>query len=129
VNASPYLIQFYGSGYDIACAQNNTPIIYQILNGKPTVKPVSFAPAFTKIFTLFTSIKQKSKAAINTYQNNKTSQLSKNISAIDQITAEILQAVTTLSNAIDKHEATMSHTLKPYYKESLFSDFDGQIKV
>jgi hypothetical protein len=37
---SPYLIQVLWSGYDIACAQNNTPIIYQIL--KPTVKPVSF---------------------------------------------------------------------------------------
>jgi hypothetical protein len=49
VNAFTLLdTSFGGSGYDIACAQNNTPIIYQILNGKPTVKPVSFAPAFTK---------------------------------------------------------------------------------
>jgi hypothetical protein len=67
-------------------------------------------------------IKQKSKAAINTYQNNKTSQLSKNISAIDQITAEILQAGPHFPMQSIKHEATMSHTLKPYYKESLFSD-------
>jgi hypothetical protein len=49
---SPYLIQVLVGGYDIACAQNNTPIIYQILNGKPTVKPVSFAPAFTKKYLL-----------------------------------------------------------------------------
>jgi hypothetical protein len=53
VNAFTLLDTSFGSGYDIACAQNNTPIIYQILNEKPTVKPVSFAPV-TKIFTLFT---------------------------------------------------------------------------
>jgi hypothetical protein len=47
------------------------------------------------------------------YQNNKTSQLSEEYQHIDQITAEILQAVTlTIFNAIDKHEATMSHTLE-----------------
>jgi hypothetical protein len=52
------------SGYDIACPKQYT-YIYQILNGKPTVKP--YPSCFhKKIFTLFTSIKQNSKAAINT---------------------------------------------------------------
>jgi hypothetical protein len=64
-------------------------------NGKPTVKARILCSCFhKKIFTLFTSIKTKQQSA-KYYQNNKTSQLSKNISAIDQITAEILQAVTT----------------------------------
>jgi len=133
VNAFTLLdTSFGGSGYDIACAQNNTPIVYQILNEKPTVQPVSFAPTFTKnIYFVYLNKKQNSKAAINTYQNNKTSQLSKNISTINHITAEILQAITfdQFSNAIHKHEATMSHTLETStIKESMFSDFDGQIK-
>jgi hypothetical protein len=57
---SPYLIQVLVGGYDIACAQNNTPIIYQI-NGKPTVKPVSFAPAAKKYLLCLLNKKQNSK--------------------------------------------------------------------
>jgi hypothetical protein len=31
-------------GYDIACAQNDTPILYQIKNGQPTVKKQYLSP-------------------------------------------------------------------------------------
>ncbi|MFI0491867.1 GYDIA family GHMP kinase, partial [Flavobacterium sp.] len=31
---------FGGSGYDIACAQNNNPILYHLENGKPIVEKV-----------------------------------------------------------------------------------------
>lgn len=133
VNAFTLLdTSFGGSGYDIACAQNNTPIVYQLENGVPKIKQVSFAPAFTtNIYFVYLNKKQNSKTAINTYRNIKTSQLSKNISTIDYITAEILQAVTfeQFSNAIHKHEATMSHTLETStIKETLFPDFDGTVK-
>ena len=37
---------FGGSGYDIACAQHDTPIIYSLDKGKPVVSPVTFNPAF-----------------------------------------------------------------------------------
>ncbi|HCO83183.1 MAG TPA: GHMP kinase, partial [Arenibacter sp.] len=37
---------FSGSGYDIACAQNNSPIIYQLKNSRPIVHSASFNPTF-----------------------------------------------------------------------------------
>ena len=37
---------FGGSGYDIACAQTNSPIIYQLENEIPNFKTVSFNPTF-----------------------------------------------------------------------------------
>jgi hypothetical protein len=49
---------FGGSGYDIACAQNNCPILYH-LKGKPIVDKVSFNPGFKKTFILFILIKTK----------------------------------------------------------------------
>ena len=37
---------FGGSGYDIACAQNNSAILYQLINDKPEIKTIVFNPSF-----------------------------------------------------------------------------------
>jgi mevalonate kinase len=133
VNAFTLLnTSFGGSGYDIACAQNNTPILYQINNGQPSVEPVVFAPSFTKnIHFVYLNQKQNSKTAINNYQQTKTSEINQNILVIDKITNTLLKAQTIeqFGDAIEKHEAAMSHTLETMtIKERLFSDFEGQIK-
>ena len=39
---------FGGSGYDIACAQNNTPIVYRLEQNLPTAEKVKFNPEFLK---------------------------------------------------------------------------------
>jgi hypothetical protein len=64
---------FGGSGYDCMRPKQHT---YCLLNN-PTLKPVSFAPDFTENIYFVYLIKQNNKAAINTYQNNKTTELSK----------------------------------------------------
>lgn len=133
VNAFTLLdTSFGGSGYDIACAQNNSPIIYQIHNGQPTVEQITFDPIFTKnIYFIYLNKKQSSKTAINTYQTNKTNELSKKIATIDNITTAFLMAQTfkQFATAMEDHEAKMSQTLETdTVKESLFSDFDGAIK-
>ena len=38
---------FGGSGYDIACAQNDTPIVYHLDQGVPSVEQVTFNPKIT----------------------------------------------------------------------------------
>jgi mevalonate kinase len=133
VNAFTLLdTSFGGSGYDIACAQNDTPILYQIKNGQPTVETISFTPEFTQnIYFVYLNKKQNSKTAINSYQRTKTSELNQNIVVIDKITTAMLQAQTIeqFGDAIEKHETAMSHTLETStIKERLFSDFEGQIK-
>ena len=123
---------FGGSGYDIACAQNNNPITYQIIKQKPVVEEVVFNPEFSStIYFVYLNKKQNSKTAIANYQKNKTKDLTKSISTINKLTLEVLQAqsVDAFANVIEKHEAEMSQILETNtVKESLFTDFNGQIK-
>ena len=123
---------FGGSGYDIACAQNDTPIIYRLEKGKPIVVQTTFDPDFTdKIYFVYLNKKQSSKTAIANYNTNKNHNLDKNITQNNKITAEITLATTVeeFSNAIDKHEARMSIILENNtVKELLFNDFKGSIK-
>lgn len=123
---------FGGSGYDIACAQHNSPILYHLEKGNPIIEKVSFKPNFTKnIYFVYLNKKQSSKSAIANYHANKTQDLHKSIFENNKITAEFLQANTLASfaQATEKHEAKMSVTLQTTpIKELLFSDFMGQIK-
>lgn len=121
---------FGGSGYDIACAQNDTPIVYQIENN--TVKPVSFHPDFTRnIHFVYLNKKQNSKAAIQSYYNNKNQNLAQNITENNKITTAILSAKTVkeFAFAVEKHEIHLSDILEMQtIKEVAFPDFDGVVK-
>lgn len=123
---------FGGSGYDIACAQNNSPISYQLKQGKPKIETINFHPNFTDhIYFVYLNKKQSSKTAIANYQNNKSADIEKNISKIDKLTQEIIHAKTsnTMAAAIAKHESIISSILETAtVKENLFSDFIGEIK-
>lgn len=121
---------FGGSGYDIACAQNNTPILYQIENN--VAKPVAFNPDFTQnIYFVYLNKKQNSKAAIKAYYNNKNQNLAQNIAQNNKITDAILNAKTTqeFALAVEKHEVHLSNILEiQTIKETAFADFNGIVK-
>jgi len=123
---------FGGSGYDIACAQNDGPILYYLKNGKPIVEKINFDPAFSEnLHFVYLDKKQSSKAAIASYYNNKNKDLVKTIAGNDKITSAVLNAKTLqdFALAIEKHEAEMNTILKMQTaKESLFPDFNGAIK-
>ena len=123
---------FGGSGYDIACAQNNTPIIYTLENTFPVVEQISFNPDFTKnLYFVYLNKKQSSKAAINAYYNNKNTQLAKSITVNNKITAEILNAksLKEFAIALEKHEIHLSNILEiQTIKEMIFPEFNGVIK-
>lgn len=123
---------FGGSGYDIACAQNNTPITYSILNGKPKVEQVVFEPAFTQnLYFVYLNQKRNSKSAIAEYHTNKTSQLSSYIAAINTLTQDIIEAnnLELFTQLISQHETVLSEILKTEtVKDTLFPDFDGAVK-
>jgi len=123
---------FGGSGYDIACAQNNTPILYHLENGNPIVEKVTFDPEFyEKLHFVYLDKKQSSKAAIASYYNNKNENIAQNIAAINLLTQEVLQAKNgrEFATALEEHEAEMSTILElQTIKESLFPDFNGVIK-
>ncbi|WP_281227727.1 GYDIA family GHMP kinase [Flavobacterium aquiphilum] len=122
---------FGGSGYDIACAHNNGPILYHLEQGKPIVEKTNFNPTFTEnIFFVYLNQKQNSKNAIASYKE-KRNDLEASKKIINQLTQSILNAKdeNTFAEALEKHEKEMSSVLQTKtVKESLFPDFDGTIK-
>lgn len=122
---------FGGSGYDIACAQNNTPILYQLINGKAFVTPITFNIKFSSnIYFVYLNEKQSSKTAIAAYYKKQNDNTNAKIS-IDAITQKIIATndIDVFVAAIEDHETIMSTILeiKPI-KEQLFNDFNGAIK-
>ena len=122
---------FGGSGYDIACAQNNAPITYQIVNEKPVIETVNFNLDFTdKIFFIYLNKKQNSKAAIASYYD-KQGDIEKRIPIINAITEKVIKSTTAkeFALALQNHEIEMSNILElATVQEAMFPDFDGMIK-
>lgn len=123
---------FGGSGYDIACAQNNNPITYQLTDTDPKVTSVSFQTNFAaNIYFVYLNQKQSSKAAIKAYSKNKNNQLESNCAFINSLTLKALTATTSaeFAQTLEEHENYMSRILEQQtVKQKLFSDFNGTIK-
>jgi mevalonate kinase len=122
---------FGGSGYDIACARNDSAILYQLVNEKPIVKPINFNPTFREnIYFVYLNKKQNSKTAIANYRN-KQGDFTNSISAINEITENLINTIDLqeFAKLIEKHEVLMSEILgMKTVKETLFPNFDGAIK-
>ena len=122
---------FGGSGYDIACAQNNTAILYRLFDGQPEVKKISFEPqCVSNLYFVYLNQKQSSKSAIASYYA-KSKSVEKFLPYFDSITDDLLQRndFINLSQLLKKHETKMSEVLSlTSIQEELFSDFNGTIK-
>lgn len=131
---NPYLLlanTFGGSGYDIACANNSTPILYQLKSKKPTWISTSFATPFQeKIGFVFLNRKQNSREGISTYRKK------------EKASPQTIQAVSHLAKALTTQrqlgqfmeildqleEITGQHLGIPPIQQAQFSNFDGSIK-
>ncbi|RZN82464.1 MAG: GHMP kinase [Winogradskyella sp.] len=124
-------LTFGGSGYDIACAQNDTSITYQLIDGKPIVTEVNFNPSFKDcIYFVYLNQKQNSRDGITAYRNSK-SDLKTSISEINRITEAFIlcDSLDEFENLIIEHEHIISRAInQPPVKGRLFTDFDGAIK-
>ncbi|RRQ50503.1 GHMP kinase [Maribacter algicola] len=122
---------FGGSGYDIACAQNDTPIVYQKKEGNPQVEKVPFDPLFKdRLFFIYLNKKQNSREAIKAYRqlNIDKKEL---IAQINGLTTQLIAAkdLGTFETVINTHEHLLSKTLKvETIKNQLFPDYQGCIK-
>lgn len=122
---------FKGSGYDIACAQNNTSIFYQIEDEKPVVKQVEFNPSFKEnLFFVHLNQKQDSKEGIAKFRESGENYQNE-IERISAISDEFLKtdSILDFNKLIVEHEQIISSIikLKPV-KEKLFPDYSGEIK-
>ncbi|NCT08542.1 MAG: GHMP kinase [Flavobacteriia bacterium] len=122
---------FKGSGYDIACAQNNSPIFYQLSYKKPLVERVDFNPNFKEnLFFVHLNQKQDSKKGIAKFREKKEN-ISQQIHDISMISDGFLQAKSLLDfeKLMIEHEKIISAIIqqKPV-KSELFPDYFGEIK-
>jgi len=128
----PYVLNkkiFKGSGYDIACANSFSPIVYQLNKGQNIIDEVSFKPPFhEKIYFIYLNKKQSSISEIENYNNKASDSI---INEINNITSMILKCNTieAYNELIESHELIISKLIsKPTIKETLFKDFNGSIK-
>jgi len=133
-NVDPFTLlwnAFSGSGYDIACAKNDTPIFYKKIENNPETEIVDFNPSFTdQIFFIHLNQKQNSREGIQQYRKFQGDK-DKVISRITEISTEISKAQTIeeFERLIIEHEELISSVvgIDPV-KQRLFSDYFGEIK-
>jgi mevalonate kinase len=122
---------FKGSGYDIACAQNKTPIFYQVEEKKPVVTQVEFNPNFKEnLFFLYLNEKQDSKEGIAKFRESGIS-FQNEITHISAIADAFLRSdsIVDFNKLIVEHEQIISSIIKLQpVKEKLFSDYFGEVK-
>lgn len=123
---------FGGSGYDIACAQHNSAITYQLdAEEKPIVEVVDFNPNYTEnIYFVYLNKKQNSRRAIQNYMN-KQQFLTNKTATISEITNRIVlsKSLETTTDLLHHHEIILSDILEiETIKERSFHDFKGTIK-
>ncbi|WP_028891195.1 GYDIA family GHMP kinase [Tenacibaculum sp. 47A_GOM-205m] len=133
-NVNPFTLlwnAFSGSGYDIACAKHNTPILYKLKEKQPLIEEVNFKPSFSEeLFFIHLNQKQNSREGIAHYKKHKV-EAKTLIPEIDNLTQEFLKAKTSkdLGKIIIEHERIISSITKQItVKERLFSDYFGEVK-
>jgi len=122
---------FDGSGYDIAAAQKNQPILYSFINNKPLVVEIKLNWNFTdQLFFVHLNKKQNSRDAIKQYQLYRKDNRDI-IEKVSCLTSKITtcKTLTVFKTLLDEHENLISETInQPPIKELLFKDYKGSIK-
>ncbi len=133
-SVNPYQLlenTFGGSGYDIACAQNKTPILYTLKNSNPIVEKIDFNPEFkNQLYFVYLNKKQNSREGIQRFKSLKGN-LTSEIKAISNLTNEFLACnnLKYFEKLIVEHETIVSKTLQlKKVQELYFSDYFGQTK-
>ncbi|RMG87831.1 MAG: hypothetical protein D6714_01590, partial [Bacteroidetes bacterium] len=121
---------FGGSGYDLACAAADGPIVYQLEKGKPRWETVPFDPPFSEaMYFVFLGKKQNSREGIARYRARPAE--ARHIAQISEWTDQIRMAdsLAQFECLLAKHENLIARTLDlPRAKDLYFADFWGEIK-
>lgn len=131
---SPFHLHFYvssGSGYDVACAGAESPIIYQLSDDQLHYEEIDFEPSFLKnIYFVYLGKKQNTGEGIIHYTQNAKKR--KDVAdELTKITDAVLECndFDSFTKLMDKHETILSAELQlPKVKEELFKKFPGGIK-
>jgi mevalonate kinase len=122
---------FGGSGYDLACAVTDVPIVYERSDPFPKVTKLDWRPEWVKgtVF-VYRNQKQNSREGIRAYRSKTVSEQSQR--EIGELTTALLSPTLDLRSAaqiLKRHEEVISQTIGlPTIQEELFVDFPGQLK-
>jgi len=118
-----------GSGYDVACAGEKEPILYQLLNGKAQWENVILPEVFNEVYFIHLNQKKLSAPEVERVQKLETKPGA--IEKISQLSLEFTKAKTQkeLQELIRVHEEITAdiNQLEPV-KHKLFSDYKGAVK-
>lgn len=122
---------FGGSGYDIACAQHNSSILFTKNNSEIIEEEVNFNPNFMdQLYFVHLNKKQNSREGIERYKKMKGN-LTSELKQISELSEAFLSCkkLSDFEKLMKEHEKIVSKTiqLKPIQQE-LFSDYFGQTK-
>ena len=122
---------FSGSGYDIACAKTNAPIVYQLENDLPKVRKIETKLPFSNsLYFVYLNKKKNSRDAILAYRQKKLDK-SKLIETISKLTMEMIACarIEHFEQLMCAHESLLSEVLGiPTVKQDRFPDYKGSIK-
>ena len=123
---------FGGSGYDIAAAQNDHPVTFQLTQNEPAVFAADFNPGFKEqLFFVYLNKKQNSREAIAQYRNQNNDHLKELTEKISGITEQIMQSehLIEFQMLLQAHETLISKAINlPRIQNQLFPDFNGLVK-
>jgi mevalonate kinase len=123
---------FGGSGYDLACAGADKPILYWREEGKPQSESVDFYPPFAdQVLFVYLGQKQDSREAIKQYRGKKKKMTPQYLADFNALTDAFLTCATLadFNRLIIEHERLVSSLVGlPIVKSLHFDDFWGEVK-
>lgn len=130
---NPYKLldfSFGGSGYDVAVAQQKTPILYQNVHRKRDVQSVDLRWKFKdKLFFIYQNKKQSSQEQIKKYRTQKRPSLHL-INQISQISFDLSNCsrLDEFEELLNQHESIISVLINQAPLAEKFPEFKGSIK-
>lgn len=122
---------FGGSGYDIACAQHNSSILFTKHQSEIVVEEVNFNPTFVdQLYFVHLNKKQNSREGIERYKKLKGN-LTSEIKQISELSEAFLscEKLSDFEKLMKEHEQIVSKTIQlKSIQFELFSDYFGQTK-
>jgi len=120
-----------GSGYDLACAVYDSPIMYWRKEGKAQVQKSSFNPPFKdSLYFVYLSKKQNSREGIQRYRE-KVKSLNNQLDTISQLSLNIesCKSLNNFEKLLLEHESLVAKTLElPRAQDLYFKDYWGVVK-
>lgn len=123
---------FGGSGYDIACATNATPIFYRLEMNQPVTAPAFFKPPFAhQLFFVYLGHKQQSSNEVKNFnQRTQHTDLHEARETVTEISRKLptVKYLDDFCEYLQQHEAILARCLNREPVQKRFPDFEGTMK-